>query len=68
MKLRLLTGWMLLGTTLSFAQPTTEYVEEVRGVWVTNVASNVLHSKANIAQAMDYLGRNGINVVFPVVS
>ncbi len=67
MKLRLLTGWMLLGTTLSFAQPTTEYVEEVRGVWVTNVASNVLHSKANIAQAMDYLGRNGINVVFPVV-
>lgn len=67
MKLRLLTGWMLLGTSLSFAQPTVEYVEEVRGVWVTNVASPVLNSKASIAQAMDYLAKNGINVVFPVV-
>jgi uncharacterized lipoprotein YddW (UPF0748 family) len=67
MKLRLLTGWMLLGTSLSFAQPTVEYVDEVRGVWVTNVASPVMNSKASLAAAMDYLGRNGINVVFPVV-
>ncbi len=49
------------------AQPAGDVVEEVRGVWVTNVASNVLHSKANIAQAMDYLAANGINVIFPVV-
>ncbi len=45
----------------------TDFVEEVRGVWVTNVASNVLYSKDEIARAMDYLAANGINVVFPVV-
>lgn len=45
----------------------TEFVEEVRGVWITNVASNVLYSKDEIARAMDYLAANGINVVFPVV-
>lgn len=45
----------------------TEFVEEVRGVWITNVASNVLYNKDEIARAMDYLAANGINVVFPVV-
>jgi uncharacterized lipoprotein YddW (UPF0748 family) len=44
-----------------------EFVEEVRGVWITNVASNVLYNKDEIARAMDYLAANGINVVFPVV-
>jgi uncharacterized lipoprotein YddW (UPF0748 family) len=45
----------------------SEFVEEVRGVWITNVASNVLYNKDEIARAMDYLAANGINVVFPVV-
>jgi len=45
----------------------TDFVEEVRGVWITNVASNVLYNKDEIARAMDYLAANGINVVFPVV-
>lgn len=63
----LLSTMLLLCTTLGVAQSTDEYVDEVRGVWITNVASNVLHSKASIANAMDYLGKNGINVVFPVV-
>ena len=31
----------------------TEYREEVRGVWVTNVASDVLHSKQKLADAME---------------
>lgn len=48
------------------AQP-IEYREEVRGVWVTNVASPMLYNKDEIARAMDYLASNGINVVFPVV-
>lgn len=43
------------------------YVEEVRGVWVTNVASPMLYNKDEIAKAMDYLAANGINVIFPVV-
>jgi uncharacterized lipoprotein YddW (UPF0748 family) len=41
--------------------------QEFRGVWLTNVDSNVLLSDASIAQAMDYLASIGINVVFPVV-
>jgi len=45
----------------------TEYAEEIRGVWVTNVASPMLYNKDSIADAMDYLAANGINVIFPVV-
>lgn len=45
----------------------TNYVEEVRGVWVTNVASPMLYNKDEIAKAMDYLAENGINVIYPVV-
>ncbi|MFZ4621768.1 MAG: family 10 glycosylhydrolase, partial [Bacteroidota bacterium] len=40
---------------------------ELRAVWMTNVASNVLTSDQNIVEAMDYLASIGINVVFPVV-
>jgi len=47
----------------SFSQVNTEF----RGVWLTNVASNVLTSDQAIIEAMDYLSSVGINVVFPVV-
>jgi uncharacterized lipoprotein YddW (UPF0748 family) len=40
---------------------------EVRGVWITNVDSDVLFSKEAIAEAMDYLADRGFNIVFPVV-
>ncbi|MBI2417322.1 MAG: family 10 glycosylhydrolase, partial [Ignavibacteriales bacterium] len=40
---------------------------ELRGVWVTNVASNVLSTDKNIADAMKLLAQKGFNVVFPVV-
>ncbi len=49
--------------SLGFSQTKQEF----RGVWLTNVDSNVLLSDASIAQAMDYLASIGINVVFPVV-
>ena len=68
---------LLLGTTLftlvlifqfrTLTAQSTFYEEEVRGVWITNVDSDVLTSKQKIADAMDYLADNGINVVFPVV-
>jgi uncharacterized lipoprotein YddW (UPF0748 family) len=45
----------------------TVYQKELRGVWITNVASDVLNSKEKIAAAMDYLAKNGFNVVYPVV-
>ncbi|MFU8861458.1 MAG: family 10 glycosylhydrolase [Cyclonatronaceae bacterium] len=42
-------------------------VGEIRGVWITNVDSDVLFSKQAIAKAMDYLAAHGFNTVFPVV-
>ncbi|RMH63676.1 MAG: hypothetical protein D6685_07580, partial [Bacteroidetes bacterium] len=44
-----------------------EPVRELRAVWITNVASDVMSSRVKIAEAMDSLKAAGINVVFPVV-
>ncbi|MHB1048540.1 MAG: family 10 glycosylhydrolase [Bacteroidota bacterium] len=41
--------------------------QELRGVWITNVDSDMLTSDGKIAQAMNYLASIGINVIFPVV-
>ncbi len=57
----------LLFLAPSASAQTSPADEGVRGVWLTNVASDVLNSKENIASAMDYLAANGFNVVFPVV-
>ncbi|MDZ7797067.1 MAG: family 10 glycosylhydrolase [Candidatus Marinimicrobia bacterium] len=38
-----------------------------RGVWVTNVDSEVLDSRENIDEAMEFLADHGFNVVMPVV-
>lgn len=40
---------------------------EVRGVWLTNVDSDVLKSHANIAEAMRFLASHNFNLVCPVV-
>ncbi len=53
------------GQQSTFAQ--TEYKEELRGVWITNVDSDVLFNKEKLAEAMDYLKSQGFNVIFPVV-
>jgi uncharacterized lipoprotein YddW (UPF0748 family) len=70
-KLKLLAALVLLMLMLMpvrvVAQQETLYTEEIRGVWITNVASDVMFSKEKLAAAMDYLAGNGINVVFPVV-
>lgn len=42
-------------------------LEEVRGVWITNVDSDVLTSREKIAEAMEFLAAHNFNVVFPVV-
>ncbi len=44
-----------------------ELPREVRGVWITNVDSDVLLSKDRIAEMMEFLAETNINVVFPVV-
>jgi uncharacterized lipoprotein YddW (UPF0748 family) len=41
--------------------------DEVRGVWITNIDSEVMFSKKATAEAIDYLADRGYNVVFPVV-
>ncbi len=42
-------------------------MKKVRGIWLTNVASDVYASKDNIVQAIELLAKTGFNVVFPVV-
>lgn len=39
----------------------------IRGVWITNTDSQVLHSRQNIAEAIAFLAQTGFNVVFPDV-
>jgi uncharacterized lipoprotein YddW (UPF0748 family) len=51
---------------LSCAAQTGE-PRELRGVWLTNVDSRVLESRAGIAEAMEFLAAHHVNVVFPVV-
>ncbi|MDZ7402254.1 MAG: family 10 glycosylhydrolase [candidate division KSB1 bacterium] len=55
---------LLLNSTLSqdASQPT-----ELRGVWLTNVDSQVLDSREGIREAMQFLADHNFNVVFPVV-
>ena len=40
---------------------------EVRGAWITNIDSEVMYSRQNIAEGMAFLKEHGFNVVFPVV-
>lgn len=43
-------------------------MEEIRGVWIANRPhSEVLTSKPNIVEAMDFLAQMGFNAIFPVV-
>lgn len=42
-------------------------LQELRGVWITNVDSEVLNSKRKIAEMMDFLAEHNFNVVYPVV-
>jgi uncharacterized lipoprotein YddW (UPF0748 family) len=42
-------------------------IEELRGVWLTNVDSVVLHSQSNIQQALQQLKAIGFNTIYPVV-
>jgi len=70
MTYRLVLGVILFGAFLlhnTVMAQTKPYKEEVRGIWITNVDSDVLSTRDKIAEAMDYLASRGFNVVFPVV-
>ena len=40
---------------------------EVRGIWLTNVDSNILHSRAQIEVGLQRLKNLGFNTIYPVV-
>ncbi|MCU0453745.1 MAG: family 10 glycosylhydrolase [Bacteroidetes bacterium] len=61
----LFTLLVLFAQTLTAQTPWSQ--GEVRGVWLTNVDSKVLESRASIAEAMQFLKEHHFNVVFPVV-
>lgn len=61
--MRLIVILFLLLPYFMYSQP----IEEMRGVKLTNVDSDVLSSPSSIAGAMDYLHSIGINAVLPVV-
>jgi len=60
--------WLLIWTVWVVAcrSPQPELVE-LRGVWLTNIDSQVLDSRANIAEAMQFLADHHFNIVYPVV-
>ncbi|MBP7460885.1 MAG: family 10 glycosylhydrolase [Candidatus Delongbacteria bacterium] len=53
---------LILGYPILDARP-----QEVRGVWITNVDSDMLFSHARLVEGIDRLARTGFNVVYPVV-
>jgi uncharacterized lipoprotein YddW (UPF0748 family) len=42
-------------------------VEEIRGVWITNIDSEILESKENIKKHLGILKQLGFNTLYPVV-
>jgi len=65
----IVTLLMLLSflSACSAEEPQPDDFYEWRGVWLTNVDSDVLDSRENIAGAMDFLAQHNFNVVYPVV-
>lgn len=63
MKKYLIIVMFICLSSLAYTQP----LQEMRGVWLTNVDSYVLNTPKGVADAMDYLAGIGVNVVFPVV-
>ncbi|WP_420456018.1 glycoside hydrolase family 10 protein [Rubrivirga sp.] len=67
---RRLALWMLAVAVAGCAHvdaPSPAPVVELRGVWLTNVDSDVMLSRGGIAEAMQFLADHHINVVYPVV-
>jgi uncharacterized lipoprotein YddW (UPF0748 family) len=64
MKKNILTVIILLSLYINVS---SQPINELRAVWLTNVDSDVLLTDAKISEAMDYLASINVNVVFPVV-
>lgn len=58
---------ILVSAFLVFCNRSSEELKAVRGVWLTNVDSQVLNSKENIDYAVELLDDLGFNSIFVVV-
>ncbi|HRI48104.1 MAG TPA: family 10 glycosylhydrolase [Ignavibacteriaceae bacterium] len=60
--------FLLTSLTISFSQKVNSesITEGVRGVWLTNVDSEVLNSREKISEAVELCERLGLNVIFVV--
>lgn len=74
MKLQKLIGIFLLtililsiGGKLSYSQEKVDYQEEIRGVWLTNIDSEVLFSPLNTEDAIASLHQLNFNTLYPTV-
>ena len=66
--LKSLCAAALIGLLVSCAEiRTPPDRQEIRGVWITNIDSDVMFDRAQTAEAMQYLSDRGFNIVFPVV-
>lgn len=69
------TFLITIGLTLSLIYPTisiskslpTKPIREIRGVWITNVDSDVLFSRDRLATAIKDLHKLNFNTIYPVV-
>jgi uncharacterized lipoprotein YddW (UPF0748 family) len=60
-----LIGLMVACSQSTIHKPPT--TNEIRGVWITNIDSEVMFSPEALREGMAYLADRGFNVVFPVV-
>ena len=60
---------IVLASNFSFlaAAQTAPTATELRGVWLTNVDSDVLFSRANLDRAIQRLQRLNLNTIYPTV-
>ena len=63
----LVTGFLIQACSSPSPTPQDDRLREMRGVWITNVDSEVLFTPEGIVEAMDYLADRGFNLIFPVV-
>jgi len=63
----MITGFLILVLFMIKSQAGATAPVELRGVWLTNVDSEILDSRESIAEAMQFLADHNFNVVLPVV-
>lgn len=73
--MKTITFWVISVFCLAFfagcggsgSESETPNLSRIRGVWLTNVDSDVLESPQAIREAVDFLHEHGFNTLFPVV-